>query len=69
MPYQSWEMLPLGPNHTRLNIAGGKVEVSIDIKVIYRVCVCVCVCVRACTGADPGGVRWARTNPPYCPTL
>ena len=42
MPYQSWEMLPLGPNHTRLNIAGGKVEISIDIKVIYRVYVCEC---------------------------
>ena len=33
MPYQSWEMLPLGPNHTKLTITGGIVEITVEVKV------------------------------------
>lgn len=31
-PYQSWELLPLGLNHTHLHIIGGVVEITISIK-------------------------------------
>ena len=33
MPYQSWEIVSHGPNHTLFTIVGGMVEVSVDIKV------------------------------------
>ena len=33
MPYQSWEVLPLGLNHTKLTIDGGTVQIAVEIKV------------------------------------
>ena len=42
MPYQSWEILPVGLNHTQLSIAGGMVEITIDVKVIVSVCIMSC---------------------------
>ena len=33
MPYQSWEIVSHGPNHTLFTIVGGMVEVSVEIKV------------------------------------
>ena len=34
MPYLDWEMVPHGPNHTLLTIAGGMVAISVEIKVL-----------------------------------
>ena len=35
MPYQGWEMVPHGPNHTLLTITGGMVAISVEIKVLH----------------------------------
>ena len=35
MPYQGWEMMPHGPNHTLLTIIGGMVAIFVEIKVLH----------------------------------
>ena len=35
MPYQGWEMVPHGTNHTLLTITGGMVAISVEIKVLH----------------------------------
>ncbi len=35
MPYQSWEMLGCGVDHTLLNLEGGVTQISVQIKVSY----------------------------------
>ena len=52
MPYLSWEMLPLGTNHTKLTIAGGKVEISIDIKVQFLHSITVIFSISAFCSAN-----------------
>ena len=33
MPFESWQLRPLGPNHTHLTITGGILEITVEIKV------------------------------------
>ncbi len=34
LPYQSWEIVPVGINHNYIHIVGGCVEITISVEVI-----------------------------------